>query len=110
MTPHTHHAPLAFHPVPAQRLYDAAEAAEKVGLSRDRFRKVRVSWTADRDFPAEINEPGEPIRFLADAVDRWVERRTRRVHLVAEAAAPAPIAPQAAKKGREALRALKGNR
>ena len=111
MTMQALHTPLAFQPVPpSPRLYDAVQAAEKVGLSRDRFRKVRIGWTRDRDFPAEINEPGEPIRYLADAVDRWVERRTRRVHAQGEAvrAERAPVPPAAAKQGRAALRALKG--
>jgi hypothetical protein len=108
MTMQPLHTPLAFHPVPARRHYDAHQAAEAVGLSRDRFRKVRLAWTRDRDFPAEINEPGEPIRYLADAVDRWVQRRTQRVHQLAEAKAPPPAPPQSGQKGRAALRSIKG--
>ena len=77
---------LAFHAVEAPlrgRFYTGQQAAAAVGLSHERFRKVRLAWTRDRDFPAEINEPGEPVRYLAEAVDRWVERRSRRVHPVA---------------------------
>jgi len=111
MTMQSIHTPLAFHPTPAARHYDAYQAADAVGLSRDRFRKVRVKWTRDRDFPAEINEPGEPIRYLADAVDRWVERRTRRVHAAAEPQEPVAAADPSgrpARNARAALRALKG--
>lgn len=102
-------------PPVAVRLYTAQEAAKAVGLGLDRFRKVRVEWTRDRDFPAEINEPGEPIRYLAAAVDRWVLNRSRRVHLVDGDAAPdQPAAAVAATRaaashGRARLRALKGD-
>jgi hypothetical protein len=107
--------PGAWTPPPAVRLYTGAEAAKAVGLSLDRFRKVRTEWTRDRDFPAEINEPGEPIRYLAAAVDRWVLNRSRRVHLVEGAAVPEPTAAAvaatraAASHGRAQLRALKGD-
>ena len=110
---------LAFHAVEAPlrgRFYTGQQAAAAVGLSHERFRKVRLAWTRDRDFPAEINEPGEPVRYLAEAVDRWVERRSRRVHPVA---APAPtndpavrreaIAAVAARQGRADLRAIRGD-
>jgi len=112
MTMQPLHTPLTFRPPASARYYDSHQTAAVVGLSRDRFRKVRKPWTRDRDFPAEVNEPGEPIRYLAEAVDRWVERRTRRVHAMAEAPAPAPrdTAPTAARNGRAALRALKGGR
>lgn len=109
---------LAFHAVAdlalRPRFYTGQQAAAAVGLSHERFRKVRLDWTRDRDFPAEINEPGEPVRYLADAVDRWVERRSRRVH----PAAGAPVlhdAPRrlvdpspAARQGRASLRAIRG--
>jgi predicted DNA-binding transcriptional regulator AlpA len=102
------HEPLAFRPVPSAPRYDVRQVADAVGLSVSRFRKVREQWTRDRDFPAEINEPGEPIRYLADAVDRWVERRTRRVHAAREAQAPpAPEANKTAREGRASLRKLK---
>jgi len=112
MTMQPLHTPLAFRPPASARYYDAYQAAAAVGLSRDRFRKVRKPWTRDRDFPAEINEPGEEIRYLAEAVDRWVERRTRRVHALAQAQEPEQRdpAPTAARNGRAALRALKGGR
>lgn len=102
-------APVRRDPV---RKYDAQEVALAVGLSLSRFRKVRVGWTRDRDFPAELNEPGEPIRYAADAVDRWVERRTRRVQALAAPSAhtPPPAADRkAGREGRSALRALKGD-
>ena len=100
------------------RFYDAPQTAARVGLGVDRFRKVRADWTRNRDFPAEINEPGEPIRYLAAAVDRWVERRSRRVHAVQalrdpphsrEGAAAAPGDRAAASHGRARLRSLKGD-
>lgn len=101
-------------PVPSIRLYDGKQTARAVGLSWERFRKVRLDWTRDRDFPAELSEPGEPVRYLADAVDAWLLRRSRRVHQLAEqvrVAAPALPAPEerrAAANGRAALRSLKG--
>lgn len=111
---------LAFHAVvaPPVRYYSGRETAARVGLSHERFRKVRLAWTRDRDFPAEVNEPGEPVRYLADAVDRWIERRTRRVHpaLVPPApsqddrrtAAPVAAAPSAAaRQGRAELRSIR---
>lgn len=93
--------------------YDLKQAAKAVGLSWERFRKVRRAWTRDRDFPAEINEPGEAPRYLAAAVDAWVLRRTRRVHAQMEAAPPALRAgerPEAARAaaGRAALRQIMG--
>lgn len=97
------------------RLYTGQQTARAVGLSWQRFRKVRADWTRSRDFPAELNEPGEPVRYLADAVDRWVERRTRRVHaarealILPDAPSPAGEAAKAAAHGRQALRQLKGN-
>lgn len=109
---------LAFHAVEAPqrgRLYTGQQAAAAVGLSHERFRKVRLAWTRDRDFPAEINEPGEPVRYLAEAVDRWVERRSRRVHPVADTP-PENRAPEAAhgaavaaRQGRASLRAIRGD-
>jgi hypothetical protein len=99
-------------PPTAHRLLTGQETAREVGLSWERFRKVRETWTRDRDFPAEINEPGEPVRYLADAVARWVERRSRRVHAVATAGdAPEPQqgAQRAAAAGRASLRLLKGS-
>lgn len=109
---------LAFHAVeapPRGRFYDGPQTAAAVGLSHERFRKVRRAWTRDRDFPAEVNEPGEPVRYLADAVDRWVERRSRRVHPVAdtprEARSPdaVRVAAVAARQGRASLRAIRGD-
>ncbi|WP_312599164.1 hypothetical protein [Brevundimonas sp.] len=113
---------LAFHAVeagPRGRFYTGQQAAAAVGLSHERFRKVRLAWTRDRDFPAEINEPGEPVRYLADAVDRWVERRSRRVHPVADtppqvrrldaASAAGPVSSGAARRGRASLRAIRGD-
>lgn len=108
---------LAFHAVEAPlrgRFYTGQQAAAAVGLSHERFRKVRLAWTRDRDFPAEINEPGEPVRYLAEAVDRWVERRSRRVHPVAdtppETCKPAiRVAAVAARQGRASLRAIRGD-
>lgn len=93
------------------RMYTGQETARRVGLSWQRFRKVRAGWTRDRDFPAEINEPGEPVRYLADAVDRWLERRSRRVRAAAPVAAPPPPSGDeaaAARAGRAQLRRLKG--
>ncbi len=107
---------LAFHAVaaPAPRFYTGRETAAAVGLSYERFRKVRGIWTRDRDFPAEINEPGEEVRYLAEAVDRWVERRSRRVH---PPVAPAPtndpavrrdaVTAAVARQGRASLRAIR---
>lgn len=100
-------------PVPAadvNRKYTGQQTAAAVGLSWERFRKVRLEWTRDRDFPAEINEPGEPVRYLADAVDRWNQRRSRRVHALPVPAAPEPKAgdQRAAASGRAQLRRLKG--
>ncbi len=109
---------LAFHAVEAPlrgRFYDGPQTAAAVGLSHERFRKVRRAWTRDRDFPAEVNEPGEPVRYLAEAVDRWVERRSRRVHPVSDAAPePRPsdtarIVGVAARQGRADLRAIRGD-
>ncbi|MFC5346295.1 hypothetical protein ACETK8_15925 [Brevundimonas staleyi] len=103
-----HHAPLSFQPVAHSGHYTGRQTAARVGLSYERFRKVRETWTRDRDFPAEINEPGEPVRYLAEAVERWLVRRTQRVH------APAPVpelraVPSAAgREGRASLRAIKG--
>lgn len=99
------------------RKYTGQEAAEAVGLSWERFRKVRADWTRDRDFPAEINEPGEPVRFLAEAVDKWLERRTRRVHAVEAVHVNARVVQAqqvagertAARAGRSALSRIKGN-
>lgn len=93
----------------AHRLYDADQVAAAVGLSLSRFRKVRVAWTRDRDFPAELNEPGEPIRYAADAVDRWLDRRARRVQPVPETPPPPAAADRkAGRLGRSKLRELKG--
>lgn len=91
------------------RYYDGRQTARAVGLSWERFRKVRGDWVAKRDFPAEINEAGEPVRYLADAVDRWLERRSRRVVAPAETPrAPGPAQErQAAAAGRAGLRAIK---
>lgn len=107
-------APGGWAPPVAVRLYSGQEAAKAVGLSWERFRKVRVEWTRDRDFPAEINEPGEAVRYLAAAVDRWVLNRSRRVHLVepdttAEPPAANGAARAAASHGRAQLRAIKGD-
>ncbi|WP_312145208.1 hypothetical protein [Brevundimonas sp.] len=104
----------AGHPV---RKYTGHETAEAVGLSWERFRKVRADWTRDRDFPAEINEPGEPVRYLAEAVDKWLERRSRRVHAVEAIHLTARVVEarqiagdrSAARAGRSALSAIKGN-
>lgn len=96
------------------RLYTGQQTARAVGLSWQRFRKVRADWTRTRDFPAELNEPGEPVRYLADAVDRWVERRSRRVHAANPPAGAetarflAEAGGKAAAHGRQALRQLKG--
>lgn len=104
--------PRAGDPGPAAaRLYTGQQTAARVGLSWQRFRKVRAQWTRDRDFPAEINEPGEHVFYLADAVDRWLERRARRVHAVpAPSVRPAPAGDDAAaaRAGRARLRKLKG--
>lgn len=108
-----HGGPIA----PPVRKYTGHETAEAVGLSWERFRKVRVPWTRDRDFPAEINEPGEPVRYLADAVDKWLERRSRRVHVVDVIHMTARVVEKAqatgdrkaARAGRSALSAIKGN-
>lgn len=94
------------------RLYTGQQAAAAVGLSWERFRKVRAVWTRDRDFPAELNEPGEHVFYLADAVDRWAMRRSRRVHAVPDLTPP-PADPKqgqqrAAAEGRARLRQLKG--
>lgn len=92
------------------RYYDGRQTAKAVGLSWERFRKVREAWVRQRDFPAEINEAGEPVRYLADAVDRWLERRSRRVVAPSEAPrrAPGPAQErQAAAAGRAGLRAIK---
>ena len=102
------HRPLSFVPVAPARTYTGRQTAERVDLSWERFRKVRERWTRDRDFPAELNEPGEPVRYDADAVERWIERRSRRVHQPAPVEAPAPVASAAARNGRAALRQLKG--
>jgi len=98
--------PLRFQP-PA-RFYDGAQTARAVGLSLERFRKVRLGWVADRDFPSAISEPGEPIRYLADTVDRWVERRARRVAAPPPEPRETPASPAAGRTGRAALRKLKG--
>lgn len=87
------------------------QVAELVGLSWERFRKVRTAWTRDRDFPAEINEPGEAVRYLAVPVLRWIERRSRRVQ--AEVIPPprlsAPGAdPSTGRAGRQALNQIIG--
>jgi hypothetical protein len=112
MQPVTPHTPLAFAPPQDRPTLTGRQTAARVDLSWERFRKVRETWTRDRDFPAELNEPGEPVRYDAAAVERWVQRRSARVH----AAAPAP-APQArtpveglvlAREGRAGLRKLKG--
>lgn len=96
-------------PRAAHRLYDADQVAAAVGLSLSRFRKVRVAWTRDRDFPAELNEPGEPIRYAADAVDRWLDRRARRVQPVADTLRVTAAADRkAGRLGRSKLRDLKG--
>lgn len=115
---------LALHPPsvgagPPPRIYSGQETARVVGLSWERFRKVRLGWTRDRDFPAEINEPGEPVRYLAEPVDRWLERRTRRVHLIeAGPSGRSHAEPQTAaqdarrhagRAGRAALSQIKGN-
>lgn len=109
-----HDAAAGWTPPAAVRLYTGQEAAKAVGLSWERFRKVREGWTRDRDFPAEINEPGEAVRYLAAAVDRWVLNRSRRVHLVeghpaAEPPAASAATRAAASHGRARLRALKGD-
>lgn len=97
-------------PASPRRFYTLRQTAEAVGLSWERFRKVRADWTRDRDFPAEINEPGEQPRYLAEAVDRWVQRRSRRVHAAppADARPPAAADNRVAAHGRAKLRALKG--
>lgn len=102
--------PTAATPASRPRYYTGQQTASAVGLSWQRFRKVRADWTRDRDFPAELNEPGEAVRYLADAVDRWVERRSRRVQPVRAQAPtrPAPEGQRAGRAGRSALRALKG--
>lgn len=94
----------------APRMYSGQETARRVGLSWQRFRKVRADWTRDRDFPAEINEPGEAVRYLADPVDRWLERRSRRVHAPVAVVPPPPSRDEAAaaSAGRAQLRRLKG--
>lgn len=104
-----HHAPLAFQPVPHSGHYTGRQTAARVGLSWERFRKVREDWTADRDFPAEINEPGEPVRYLAEAVERWLVRRTQRVHTPPPLQLEVRAVPSAAgREGRASLRAIKG--
>lgn len=102
-------APLAFQPVAQPAHYTGSQTAARVGLSWERFRKVRRDWTADRDFPAEINEPGEEVRYLAEAVERWLIRRTQRVHaLTPVQVEPRTVPPAVGREGRAALRKLKG--
>lgn len=100
------------HAAAAAPLYlSGGETAQAVGLSWERFRKVRADWTRDRDFPAEINDPGEPVRYLTAAVYRWIERRSRRVHLPAETPRTAQAADTEtalARRGRSQLKLLKG--
>lgn len=106
---------LAFHPVTAPKVVGPTlsghQVAELVGLSWERFRKVRTAWTRDRDFPAEINEPGEAVRYLAVPVLRWIERRSRRVQAVAvpppRLSAPGAD-PSAGRAGRQALSQIVG--
>lgn len=103
------HRPLAFTPPAPSAFYSGRQAADRVGLSYERFRKVRERWTADRDFPAEINEPGEPVRYLAEAVERWLVRRTQRVHALKPVEAePRIVPPAVGRNGRASLRAIKG--
>ncbi|MCO8028500.1 hypothetical protein NI454_00895 [Brevundimonas diminuta] len=106
---------LAFHPVSAPMTIGPTlsghQVADLVGLSWERFRKVRTAWTRDRDFPAEINEPGEPVRYLAEPVLRWLDRRSRRVQAAAvpPRRLPAPGAdPSAGRAGRQALSQILG--
>lgn len=89
------------------RLYSGQDAARAVGLGWERFRKVRRAWVRDRDFPAELNEPGEGVVYLAAAVDAWLAHRARRVP-APPPPPPASAAPHhlAAARGRAALRLL----
>lgn len=103
-----HHTPLSFQPTPHPGHYSGRQTAARVGLSWERFRKVRLDWTADRDFPAEINEPGEPVRYLAEAVERWLVRRTQRVHVPPPAPELRAVPSAAGREGRASLRAIKG--
>jgi hypothetical protein len=57
------------------------------------FRKVRHDWTRDRDFPAELNEPHEPVIYDAEAVDRWMIRRSQRRPAPPTVETPQPMAP-----------------
>lgn len=101
-----HHDTPALDPL---RLISGEEAARKVGLSHERFRKVRHKWVAERDFPAEVNEPGEPVRYLARAVDAWLERRSRRIAPQPRVPTPPPSDDdRAGRNGRAALAALRG--
>jgi len=49
-----HGGPIA----PPVRKYTGHETAEAVGLSWERFRKVRVPWPRDRDFPERARARG----------------------------------------------------
>lgn len=100
---------LGFHAVEDRPTLTGRQVAARLELSWERFRKVRASYTRDRDFPAELNEPGEAVIYDAAAFERWIERRSRRVHRVADKPAPSPVATAAvAREGRSQLRALKG--
>ena len=104
---------LTFQPVLTGPMLSGQQVAELVGLSWERFRKVRKTWTRDRDFPAEINEPDEPVRYLAEPVLRWLERRSRRVQALARPAVPARLSPDlpatAGRAGRVALSQIIGS-
>ncbi len=104
---------LTFQPVSTGPMLSGQQVAELVGLSWERFRKVRKAWTRDRDFPAEINEPDEPVRYLAEPVLRWLDRRSRRVQALARPPVPArlsaglPASP--GRSGRAALSQILGS-
>ena len=97
------------------RIYTGQQVAALVGLSWQHFRRVRQKWTTDRDFPAELNEHNEVVRYLAEPVDRWLERRSRRI-MVQEASRPRPQVPVSSgghdnglgRRGRAALTLIMG--
>lgn len=77
-------------PVAPRRVYSGEQVAAMLRRSWHWFRKVRHDWTRDRDFPAELNEAGEPVIYDAEAIDRWMIRRSQRRPV----AAPPPEHPQ----------------
>jgi hypothetical protein len=98
-------------PAGPRRVYTGEQVAAMLRRSWGWWRKVRHVWTRERDFPAELNDPGEPVIYDAEAVDRWMIRRSQRRPapvLPPEPSAASPADRRAASDARSRILALRG--